>query len=107
VERSPLSLLFLNNNLHLVHHKMPNVAWYDLPRQFRARREEWLKMNDGYVYPGYLALLTHYAFLPKEPVVHPVLRREPEQGHAFRPRRPAPTVHGAAGAPVPAKPPSE
>jgi fatty acid desaturase len=107
VERSPLSLLFLNNNLHLVHHKMPNVAWYDLPRQFRARREEWLKMNGGYAYPGYLALLKDFAFRAKEPVAHPVLRREPELGRAFRPRLQTPSTRGASGAPVPAKPPKE
>ncbi|NJR13764.1 MAG: fatty acid desaturase [Phyllobacteriaceae bacterium] len=28
VERSPLSWMFLNNNLHLVHHKLPALAWY-------------------------------------------------------------------------------
>ncbi|NMG38802.1 fatty acid desaturase [Chelativorans sp. ZYF759] len=107
VERSPLSLLFLNNNLHLVHHKMPNVAWYDLPAQFRARRSEWLKLNGGYAYAGYWALLRDYAFRSKEPVTHPVLRREPELGRAFRPRVRARSVHGAGTAPVPAKPPKE
>jgi fatty acid desaturase len=107
VERSPLALLFLNNNLHLVHHKMPNVAWYDLPAQFRARREEWLHMNGGYAYPGYLALLRDFAFRAKEPVAHPVLRREAEPGRAFRPRMRSRTVHGAGMAPVPSKPPEE
>lgn len=107
VERSPLSLLFLNNNLHLVHHKMPNVAWYDLPAQFRARREEWLRMNGGYAYPGYLALLRDHAFRTKEPVAHPVLRREPEPGRAFRPRMRSRSVHGAGTAPVPAEAPKE
>ncbi len=43
VERSPLSVLFLNNNLHLVHHKTPNVAWYRLPKLFRERRDEWMR----------------------------------------------------------------
>ncbi|HEV7252376.1 MAG TPA: fatty acid desaturase [Mesorhizobium sp.] len=76
VERSPFALLFLNNNLHLVHHKNPTVAWYRLPMLFRARREEWLKLNDGYVFPNYSALFRAFAFRPKEPVVHPVLRRE-------------------------------
>ena len=43
-------------------------------------------MNNGYVFPGYFALLKEYAFKPKEPVVHPALRRAPEPGRAFRPR---------------------
>ena len=49
VERSPLSFLFLNNNLHFVHHKNPTVAWYRLPQMFRERRDEWVGMNHGYV----------------------------------------------------------
>ena len=86
VERSPLSFLFLNNNLHFVHHKSPTVAWYRLPKLFRDRRDEWVRMNNGYVFPNYFALLKAYAFKAKEPVVHPVLRRAPEAGRAFRPR---------------------
>ena len=71
VERSPLSFLFLNNNLHFVHHKSPTVAWYRLPKLFRDRRDEWLRMNNGYAYPNYFALLKAYAFKAKEPIVHP------------------------------------
>lgn len=107
VERSPFSLLFLNNNLHFVHHRMPNVAWYRLPALFRERREEWVKMNHGYVLPGYFALLRRFAFTAKEPVVHPFLRREPEKGRAFRPRQRARSVGGLGSAPVPAEPPKE
>ena len=107
VERSPLSFLFLNNNLHLVHHKMPQVAWYKLPALFRARREEWLAMNDGYSFPGYLALLRAYAFKAKEPVVHPVLRRAPEPARAFQPRMRSRNVAGLGTAAVPAQPPKE
>ncbi len=107
IERSPLAFLFLNNNLHLVHHKAPTVAWYRLPALFRARRAEWLKMNDGYVYPSYLALLKDYGFRAKEPVVHPFLRRAPEPGRAFVPRVRAHSISGGRAAPVPAKPPKE
>jgi fatty acid desaturase len=107
VERSPLSLLFLNNNLHFVHHKVPTVAWYRLPKLFREKREEWVGMNHGYVVPNYFALLKHFAFKAKEPVAHPALRRVPEAGAAFRPRMRAHTVHGAGTAPIPAEPPRE
>jgi fatty acid desaturase len=107
VERSPLSFFFLNNNLHLVHHKLPTVAWYELPAHFRARRAEWSAMNGGYVYPNYLALLKSYAFRPKEPVAHPVLRQAPEAGRAFRPRMRQLNVGGLGTAPVPAEPPKE
>lgn len=107
VERSPLALLFLNNNLHLVHHKMPTVPWYDLPALFRERRAEWVKLNDNYVYPGYFALFRDFAFRPKEPVVHPVLRRMRQAGMAFKPRMRQRNVGGLGTAPVPARPPKE
>lgn len=107
VEHSPLSLLFLNNNLHLVHHKSPNVAWYLLPALFRERREQWIAMNNGYVFPGYAALLWRYAFKAKEPVVHPALRRMSDPGRAFRPRVHGHTLSGMDSSPVPAKPPKE
>lgn len=107
IERSPLAFLFLNNNLHLVHHKSPNVAWYKLPGLFRDRREQWIAMNNGYVFPGYFALLREYAFKAKEPVAHPALRRAPEPGRAFRPRVRARTLSGLGTAPVPAEPPKE
>ncbi|MCQ0971265.1 fatty acid desaturase [Paracoccus sp. TK19116] len=76
VERSPLSLLFLNNNLHIVHHKMPAAPWYRLPRLYRERKQEWQAMNDGYVYPNYFALWRAHAVHAKEPVEHPALYRE-------------------------------
>lgn len=107
VERSPFALLFLNNNLHLVHHKSPNVAWYRLPRLFRERRDQWIAMNGGYVFRGYFDMLRRYALSAKEPVVHPVLRRAPEPGRAFRPRVRARNVNGLGTAPVPAEPSRE
>ncbi|MFN4098921.1 MAG: fatty acid desaturase [Pararhodobacter sp.] len=77
VERSPLSWLFLNNNLHIVHHKLPSAPWYTLPRLYRERRAEWHALNGGYVFPNYWALWRQWGLSAKEPVVHPVLRREP------------------------------
>ena len=107
VESSPLSLLFLNNNLHLVHHKSPNVAWYRLPALFQERRDQWISMNNGYVFSGYAAMLWRYAFRAKEPVAHPVLRRMPDPGRAFRPHVHGHTLTGLDAAAVPAEPPKE
>jgi fatty acid desaturase len=73
VERSRLGWLFLNNNLHLVHHRHPQLAWYALPAAYRAGRAEWLALNGGYVYSGYGAMLRAHGLRAKEPVVHPVL----------------------------------
>lgn len=76
VEHSPLAILFLNNNLHIVHHKLPGAPWYRLPGLYREKRLEWMAMNQGYVYPNYWALFRAHALHRKEPVEHPVLHRE-------------------------------
>ena len=36
VEKSVLGLLFLNNNLHVVHHAHPGLPWHALPAAYRA-----------------------------------------------------------------------
>ncbi len=72
VERSLLALLFLNNNLHLVHHKHPGLPWYDLPVAYRARRAEWRAINNGYVFRNYGAVLRDFGLRSKEPVTHPM-----------------------------------
>ncbi len=107
VERSPFAFLFLNNNLHLVHHKNPTIAWYRLPALYRARRAEWVAMNGGYVFPNYLSLFRAFAFRAKEPVVHPALRRVAETGRAFKPRVRGRALNGMSSVPVPAEPPRE
>ena len=74
VEKSPLSLLFLNNNLHLVHHAHPQAPWYQLPKLYQAHRDDWHKRNDGYVFQNYFALWRAWGFRPKEPVIHPAYK---------------------------------
>lgn len=76
VETSLLAPLFLYNNLHFVHHKLPTAAWYKLPSIYRARRTEWQNMNEGYVFADYAEVFRAFAFKPKEPVVHPAWRRD-------------------------------
>ncbi|GAK72711.1 hypothetical protein RRU01S_27_01000 [Agrobacterium rubi TR3 = NBRC 13261] len=76
VENSLLAPLFLYNNLHFVHHKLPTVAWYDLPSLYRSGRADWQRMNEGYVFANYFEVFRAFAIKAKEPVVHPVLRRD-------------------------------
>ncbi len=54
-------------------HKKPTVPWYDLPQLYREQREEWQRMNGGYVFRNYFEILRAYAFRKKQDVVHPVL----------------------------------
>jgi fatty acid desaturase len=69
------SLLFLNNNLHIVHHRNPDLAWYDLPALYRARQNAYREENEGYVFSGYWPIIRQYLFHAKEPVMHPINRR--------------------------------
>ncbi len=82
VEKSPLAALYLYNNLHFVHHARPATPWYKLPAVFRERRDDWVRENNGYVFPNYLTMLRAYAFKAKEPVVHPTLRSTKDCGGA-------------------------
>lgn len=70
-DRGPLALLFLNNNLHVVHHAHPQVPWYDLPALYRAQQAEWQRRNEGYVYRSYADVAAQHLIRAKEPVPHP------------------------------------
>lgn len=76
IEASPLlELLFLNNNLHYVHHENPRTAWYNLPALYRSRRGDFLAANHSYTFSGYGEVIRRYLFRAKTPVPHPLLRR--------------------------------
>ena len=70
--RGPLSLLFLNNNFHVVHHMHPGVAWYRLPALYAGNRDHYLRRNDGYVYRNYAQIFRQFLFRAKDPVPHPI-----------------------------------
>lgn len=70
--RGPLSLLFLNNNFHVVHHMHPGVAWYKLPALYFGNREHYLRRNDSYLYRSYAEIFRNHLFRAKDPVPHPV-----------------------------------
>lgn len=76
VEASPLfGLLFLNNNLHYVHHEHPRVPWYRLPELYRAHKAAFQAANESYSFRGYGEMIRRYLFRSKAPVPHPFLRR--------------------------------
>ena len=72
---APWRLLYLNNNYHVVHHAYPQLPWYHIPACYAAEREAFHASNGGFVLPGYLHLVRHFAW---KPVDHPVLA-EPVQ----------------------------
>lgn len=71
-DRGPLAFLFLNNNLHVVHHMHPRVAWYRLPGLYAANRARYLRRNDGYVFGSYADIFRRYFWRAKDPVPHPL-----------------------------------
>jgi fatty acid desaturase len=84
-DRGPLALLFLNNNLHVVHHMHPGVPWYRLPALYRARREHYLRRNGGYRLAGYGEVFRRHLWSAKDPVPHPLMEAVPA-GRAEEPR---------------------
>jgi fatty acid desaturase len=74
-DRGPLALMFLNNNLHVVHHMHPRVPWFRLPAMYFGNRARYLKRNDGYMYRSYAEVFRRYLFRAKDPVPHPLWRR--------------------------------
>lgn len=74
-DRGPLALLFLNNNLHVVHHMHPTTPWYRLPALYAANRDHYLRRNEGYRYRSYAEIFRTYLFRPKDPVAHPLYDR--------------------------------
>ena len=87
VENSPaFGLLFLYNNLHIVHHNKPALPWYRIPALYRANRDDYIRLNGGLVYDGYWGVAKRYFFRTHHNPVHP---HHPETADG---REPASTV---------------
>ncbi len=72
VENSPLlGLLFLYNNLHVLHHKRPGIPWYRIPRLYRRDRNLLVSLNGGLVYDGYLDVARRYLLTAHDDPRHP------------------------------------
>jgi fatty acid desaturase len=70
VERAGLlGLLFLYNNLHLLHHEQPGLPWYSLPAHWHTRR---LLGFGGPVYRDYGEVAWRYAVRPQHAGPHPL-----------------------------------
>ncbi|WP_208348462.1 fatty acid desaturase [Pseudaestuariivita rosea] len=74
-DRGPLAFLFLNNNLHVVHHMHPKVPWYRLPSLYRSNSAKYLRRNEGYRFASYTEVFRRYFWQAKDTVPHPIWRR--------------------------------
>lgn len=70
-----LALLYLNNNLHIVHHAHPSLPWYELPALYEQRKPQYLAANENALFNGYSEIAFKFAFRVKQPVDHPFLHR--------------------------------
>jgi fatty acid desaturase len=66
-------MLFLYNNLHVVHHLKPTMPWYEIPRYYRENRSALLQSNGNFIYRGYAQLAARYFLVPVFSPVHPFL----------------------------------
>jgi fatty acid desaturase len=66
-------ILFLFNNLHVVHHLKPTLPWYEIPRYYRHNRADLLRSNGNFFYRGYAQLAARHFFVPVFSPVHPFL----------------------------------
>jgi fatty acid desaturase len=71
-DRGLLAFLFLNNNLHVVHHMNPAAPWYRLPALYRSGKDRYLACNEAYVYRSYGQIFREYFWHAKDPVAHPL-----------------------------------
>ncbi|SDW33915.1 Fatty acid desaturase [Ruegeria halocynthiae] len=71
-DRGLLAFLFLNNNLHVVHHMNPAAPWYRLPALYRTDKERYLACNEAYVYRSYAQIFREFFWRVKDPVAHPL-----------------------------------
>lgn len=79
-DRGFLSLLFLNNNFHTVHHQFPKLPWYLIPKLYEANKDEFRQQNEGYTYKNYREVFKMYFFRRKDDVPHPLYAAKKPKG---------------------------
>ena len=66
-----LGLLFLFNNLHVVHHCRPDLPWYKIPAWYKEHRESLISSEAARVYQGYSEIVRRYLLKPFDDPIHP------------------------------------
>ncbi|MGN7962851.1 fatty acid desaturase [Brucella sp. 22210] len=73
VENTPVfGLLFLHNNLHVLHHQRPAIPWYKIPTIYHRDRQLLIERNGGLVYNGYLDIARRFLFKAHDDPRHPL-----------------------------------
>ena len=77
-------LLYLNNNLHFLHHARPDLPWFALPAAYRRERDSLVVRNGGYRFSGYAEVARRYFVRAKDSPIAGC-RRRALYGIAVRP----------------------
>jgi fatty acid desaturase len=62
------SLLFLNNNLHVVHHASPRAPWFELPRLWARERASFAARAPDLIHAGYVGIVRKWAWMPSRKI---------------------------------------
>ncbi len=65
-------VLFLFNNLHVVHHRRPELPWYKIPAWYKEHRESLISSETARVYKGYLEIARRYLWKSFDDPIHPL-----------------------------------
>ena len=68
------ALLFLNNNLHITHHRRPELAWYRLPAAHEGSGADEEAAAGAGLYGGYAEIFRRHLFRPLCEAVDPLDR---------------------------------
>jgi fatty acid desaturase len=66
-----LGVLFLYNNLHVLHHEFPAIPWYEMKARWRVARLHLLAGRHGPVYRGYREVAARHGLRPLHAGPHP------------------------------------
>jgi len=70
-----MRFLFLNNNLHALHHADPSAPWHQRPATYSRQRAEILGRSRYHLVSGYFHLFRNHLLDAKEPLLHPAATR--------------------------------
>ena len=64
-------MMYLANNFHALHHRAPEMPWFDLRKTYENGRDELTRSTGNFVFQGYSDVFRRYILRPKDAPVHP------------------------------------
>ena len=67
-----MSLMFLYNNYHAIHHAYPKLSWYLIKGCFEKDRNKWILKINNYYFLNYFEIFRKFSFKPPKWLERPV-----------------------------------